>query len=155
MPSPLLFSRQFPLLAQSYLEEHQEHYCAQTEGDQRNGEHLAGDPTDHAGADQAGDNERRGRSKCQDARAGRHRPKVSLRLPLLGIDLTRDAFGITRMPIDGQILVPFLLAVLVIQVTPGPGMLFILANGIASGPRAGVADATASRARSSLGSDCD
>jgi hypothetical protein len=80
LPSPLLFSRQVPLLAQSYLEEQQEHNCAKTEGDQRNGEHLAGQPTDHAGADQTSDNERRGQSKCQDPRAGRHRPKVSLRL---------------------------------------------------------------------------
>ena len=45
------------------------------------------------------------------------------------------------MPIEWQALAPFLLAVLVIQVTPGPGMLFILANGIAGGPRAGVAAA--------------
>ena len=80
LPSPVLFSRPFPLLAQSYLEEHQEHNCAQTEGDQRNREHFAGQPTDRDGADQASDNERGGRSKCQDARAGRHRPKVSLRL---------------------------------------------------------------------------
>ncbi len=45
------------------------------------------------------------------------------------------------MPIDWQALCPFLLAVLVIQVTPGPGRLFILANGVAGGPRAGVAAA--------------
>jgi threonine/homoserine/homoserine lactone efflux protein len=45
------------------------------------------------------------------------------------------------MTIEWQALAPFLLAVLVIQVTPGPGMLFILANGIAGGPRAGIAAA--------------
>jgi threonine/homoserine/homoserine lactone efflux protein len=45
------------------------------------------------------------------------------------------------MPIDSHLLGPFLLAVLLIQVTPGPGMLFILANGVAGGPRAGVAAA--------------
>jgi hypothetical protein len=79
LPS-LLLPRQFPLLAQSYLEEHQEHNCAKTEGDQRDGEHFAGQPTDQGGANRPSDDERRGRSKCQDARAGRHRPKVSLRL---------------------------------------------------------------------------
>jgi hypothetical protein len=46
LPSPLLFSRELPLLAQSYLEEHQEHNSAKTEGDQRDGEHFAGQPTD-------------------------------------------------------------------------------------------------------------
>jgi hypothetical protein len=80
LPSPLLFPRQFPLLAQSYLEEHQEHNCAKAEGDQRDGEHFAGQPADQGGADRTRDDKRRGRSKCQDARAGRHRPKVSLRL---------------------------------------------------------------------------
>jgi hypothetical protein len=79
LPSSLLFPRQFPLLAQSHLEEHQEHNRAQTDGDQRDGEHLAGQPTDQDGADRTSDNERRGRSKCQDARAVPHRPKVSLR----------------------------------------------------------------------------
>lgn len=48
---------------------------------------------------------------------------------------------LSAMPLDWQVLPPFLLAVLVIQVTPGPGMLFILANGIAGGPRSGVAAA--------------
>ena len=80
LPSPLLFPRQFPLLAQSYLKEHQEHNCAKSEGDQRDGEHFAGQPTDQGGADRTSDNQRRGRSECQDARAGRHRPKVSLRV---------------------------------------------------------------------------
>jgi hypothetical protein len=80
LPSPSLLPRQFPLLAQSYLEERQEHNCAQTERDQRDGEHFAGQPTDQGGADRTSDNERRGRSECKDARAGRHRPKVSLRL---------------------------------------------------------------------------
>jgi threonine/homoserine/homoserine lactone efflux protein len=35
----------------------------------------------------------------------------------------------------------FLTAALVVQLVPGPGMLFILANGIAGGPRAGIAAA--------------
>jgi threonine/homoserine/homoserine lactone efflux protein len=39
------------------------------------------------------------------------------------------------------LLVPFLAAVLLIQLTPGPGMLFIVANGITGGARAGVAAA--------------
>lgn len=39
------------------------------------------------------------------------------------------------------LLVPFLVAVLLIQLTPGPGMLFIVANGITGGARAGVAAA--------------
>jgi hypothetical protein len=56
LPSPLLFSRQFPLLAQSYLEEDQEQSCAQTEGDQGDGEHFAGQPTDQGGADRTSDN---------------------------------------------------------------------------------------------------
>jgi hypothetical protein len=51
LPSPVRFPRQFPLLAQSYLEEQQEHSCAKTEGDQRDGEHLAGQPTNQDGAD--------------------------------------------------------------------------------------------------------
>ena len=50
-----------------------------TEGDQRDSEHFPGRPTAQGGADRTSDNKRRGRSKCQDARAGRHRPKVSLR----------------------------------------------------------------------------
>ena len=78
--SPLLFPRQFPLLAQSYLEEDQEDHCAETERDQRDGEHFAGQAADQGGADRTSDNERRGRSERHDARAGRHRPKVSLRL---------------------------------------------------------------------------
>ena len=45
------------------------------------------------------------------------------------------------MTIGWHTLAPFLVAVLVLQVTPGPGMLFILANGISGGPRAGVAPA--------------
>jgi hypothetical protein len=79
LPS-LLFPRQLSLLAQSYLEEHQEHDCPETEGDQRDGEHFAGQTTDQGGADRPGDYERGGRSKCQEARAGRHRPKLPLRL---------------------------------------------------------------------------
>jgi hypothetical protein len=79
LPAPLLLPRQFPLLAQSHLEEHQEHDCAETEGDQRDREHFAGQSTDQDGGDRASDNERRGRPECKDARAGRHRPKVSLR----------------------------------------------------------------------------
>jgi hypothetical protein len=80
LPS-LLFPCQFTLLAQSYLEEQQEHGCAKPEGDQRDCEHFAGQPIDQGGANRPGDDERRGRSKGQDTRAGRHRPKVSLRLP--------------------------------------------------------------------------
>jgi len=45
LQSPLLLLRHFSLLAQSYLQEHQEHNCAKTEGDQRDGEHFAGQPT--------------------------------------------------------------------------------------------------------------
>jgi hypothetical protein len=78
LPSAVVF-RQFPLLAQPHLEEDQEHNCAKTEGDQRDGEHFAGQATYQGGADRPSDNERRCRSKCQDARAGRHHPKVSLR----------------------------------------------------------------------------
>lgn len=40
-----------------------------------------------------------------------------------------------------ELLVSFLSAALVVQLVPGPGMLFILANGIAGGARAGVAAA--------------
>jgi threonine/homoserine/homoserine lactone efflux protein len=39
------------------------------------------------------------------------------------------------------LLVSFLAAVLLIQLVPGPGMLFIVANGISGGARAGVAAA--------------
>jgi hypothetical protein len=39
------------------------------------------------------------------------------------------------------LLASFLAAVLLIQLTPGPGMLFIVANGITGGARAGVAAA--------------
>jgi threonine/homoserine/homoserine lactone efflux protein len=52
-----------------------------------------------------------------------------------------EGCSLPPVPVDPQILGPFLLAVLVIQLTPGPGMLFILANGIAGGRRAGVAAA--------------
>lgn len=40
-----------------------------------------------------------------------------------------------------ELFVAFLSAALVVQLVPGPGMLFIVANGIAGGPRAGVAAA--------------
>jgi threonine/homoserine/homoserine lactone efflux protein len=40
-----------------------------------------------------------------------------------------------------KVFLSFMSAALVVQVVPGPGMLFILANGIAGGPRAGVAAA--------------
>lgn len=40
-----------------------------------------------------------------------------------------------------ELLLSFLSAALVVQLVPGPGMLFILANGIAGGPRAGIAAA--------------
>jgi threonine/homoserine/homoserine lactone efflux protein len=52
----------------------------------------------------------------------------------------RRKFGIYS-GMEWHVLAPFLFAVLVIQITPGPGMLFILANGIAGGPRAGIAAA--------------
>jgi threonine/homoserine/homoserine lactone efflux protein len=42
---------------------------------------------------------------------------------------------------DWALIGAFLGAALVVQLVPGPGMLFILANGIAGGPRAGVAAA--------------
>lgn len=40
-----------------------------------------------------------------------------------------------------ELLLSFLSAALVVQLVPGPGMLFILTNGVAGGPRAGVAAA--------------
>jgi threonine/homoserine/homoserine lactone efflux protein len=40
-----------------------------------------------------------------------------------------------------EVLLSFLSAALVVQLVPGPGMLFILASGVAGGPRAGVAAA--------------
>jgi hypothetical protein len=90
LPSPLLFPRELPFLAQAYLEEHQEHNSAQTESDQRDGEHFAGQPTDQGGADRTSDNQRRGRSKRQDARTGRHHAKVSLRLDAEQIAVARS-----------------------------------------------------------------
>jgi hypothetical protein len=98
LPSPFLFPRQFPLLAQSYLEEHQEHNCAKTDGDQRDGEHFADQPSDEGGADRTGDDKRRGRSKCQDARAGRHRPKVSLRPAAEQITVAGNESAASRAP---------------------------------------------------------
>ena len=41
-----------------------------------------------------------------------------------------------------QLLAAFLLAALIINLTPGPGMLFMLAQGLTGGPRAGRAAAT-------------
>jgi threonine/homoserine/homoserine lactone efflux protein len=43
--------------------------------------------------------------------------------------------------VSWETLGPFVVAALVVQLVPGPGMLFILANGIAGGPRAGIAAA--------------
>jgi threonine/homoserine/homoserine lactone efflux protein len=43
--------------------------------------------------------------------------------------------------VNPALLVSFLAAVLLIQLLPGPGMLFIVANGITGGTRAGVAAA--------------
>jgi threonine/homoserine/homoserine lactone efflux protein len=40
-----------------------------------------------------------------------------------------------------ELFLSFLSAALVVQIVPGPGMLFVLANGIAGGPRAGIAAA--------------
>ncbi|HET8727116.1 MAG TPA: LysE family translocator [Alphaproteobacteria bacterium] len=45
------------------------------------------------------------------------------------------------MLFDPQTLSIFILAVVVLMVTPGPDMLFIAANGIAQGPRAGTVSA--------------
>lgn len=42
---------------------------------------------------------------------------------------------------DHQLIVSFLVAALAIQAAPGPGMLFIVANGVAGGPRGGIAAA--------------
>jgi hypothetical protein len=98
LPSPLLLPSQFPLLAQSHLEKHEEHSCAKTEGDQRDGEHFAGQPADQDRADRTRDNERRGRSKCQDARAGRHRPKVSLRPAAEQITVAGNESAASRAP---------------------------------------------------------
>jgi hypothetical protein len=44
LSSPPLFPRQFPLLAQSHLEERQQHDCAEAERDQRDGEQFADHP---------------------------------------------------------------------------------------------------------------
>jgi len=44
--SPLLFPRELALLAQSHLEEHQEHNAAETESDQSDCQHFAGQLTD-------------------------------------------------------------------------------------------------------------
>jgi threonine/homoserine/homoserine lactone efflux protein len=44
-------------------------------------------------------------------------------------------------PMRWELFLLFLSAALVVQLVPGPGMLFILANGIAGGPRAGIAAA--------------
>src|SRR5919106_4439003 len=88
--APPLFPRELPPLAQSHLEKHQEHNRAKTERDQRDGEHLAGQPTDQGGADRTSDNERRGRSKRQEARTGRHHRKVSLRLAAEQITVARN-----------------------------------------------------------------
>jgi hypothetical protein len=97
LASPLLFARQFPLLAQSYLEEYQEHNCAQTERDQRNGEHFAGQPVDQGGTDRTSDNEHGGRSKCQHARAGRHRPKLRRSAQTTGTGQKQQRRGYARI----------------------------------------------------------
>jgi hypothetical protein len=90
VPSPLLLPSQFPLVAQPHLEEHQQHSCAKTERDQRDGEDFAGQPADEDRADRTSDNERRGRCKRHDARTGRHRCKVSLRRAAERITCARD-----------------------------------------------------------------
>jgi hypothetical protein len=91
LASALLLPSQFPLLAQSHLEEHQEHSCAKTDGDHRDGEHFSGQPADQDRADRTNDNERGGRSKRQDAQAGRHHPKVSLGPAAAGHHQHRDS----------------------------------------------------------------
>ena len=45
------------------------------------------------------------------------------------------------MPIDPHAFTLFVIAVVVLMITPGPDMLFITANGIAGGPKAGVVSA--------------
>jgi threonine/homoserine/homoserine lactone efflux protein len=45
------------------------------------------------------------------------------------------------MPVSWSVLLSFLGAVVVVQLLPGPGMLLIVANGVAGGRRAGVAAA--------------
>jgi hypothetical protein len=81
-PAPLLLSRQFPLFAQSDLQEEQEYDSAEAESDQPDRERFAGRAADQGSGDRPRDDERRGRSECEDAPAGRHRPKVSLRLAI-------------------------------------------------------------------------
>jgi len=79
LPSPLVFPREVSLLAQSHLEEDQEQGCAETERDECDGQRIARRPADQGGADHTGDDKRRGGSKAQDARAGRHLSNVSRR----------------------------------------------------------------------------
>src|SRR5690349_10566447 len=45
------------------------------------------------------------------------------------------------MPVDTKALVLFVMAALTICITPGPDMLYVLANGIHQGPKAGVISA--------------
>jgi hypothetical protein len=71
--STLLVPRQLSLLTQTYLEEHQEHDSAETEGDQRDGEHLARQSTDQGGADQTSHDEGCCRPERQDSRARSYR----------------------------------------------------------------------------------
>lgn len=42
------------------------------------------------------------------------------------------------MPIDQQLLVAFIVVSIIIMITPGPDMLFVLGCGIRGGPRAGL-----------------
>ena len=74
----LLLPRQLPLLAQSHLEEHEQHNRAQAERDQRDGQHFAGQTRDKGGAGRPSHNERRGGSKREDARAERHDATIPL-----------------------------------------------------------------------------
>jgi hypothetical protein len=55
------------VLAETYLEEHQEHGAAQARGHEDEREDLARQPADERGADAAGDDERGGRSEREDA----------------------------------------------------------------------------------------
>jgi len=56
-------------------------------------------------------------------------------------EASERVIGVELETMRWELFVSFFSAALIVQLIPGPGMLFILANGIAGGPRAGIAAA--------------
>jgi hypothetical protein len=77
----LLLARELAIFAEADFEEHEQHCSGDAGGDQRDREHLTGHSADEGCAYPAGEHERQGEPKREEALAGSHDPKVPKTVP--------------------------------------------------------------------------